>query len=127
MWKPKGTNHIVLVLEYGLLGYCTSKAAFYQLHQQCRVELASRGVLVASVRTGAVNTASFRNGHQAALAHNLPISKLEDRVIEQGMLFEPEEAACFLSYVLTSVSEEEFVKPSEWDAYDKAHWSHWRY
>ena len=114
------------ISEYGLLGYCTSKAAFYQLYQTSRLELASRHVLVGSVRTGAVNTESFRLGHQNAIKYGLPIAKLEDRVLEQGMVFEPPEAACFLSYLMLDVSDEEFVKKPEWDAYDKTHWSNWR-
>ena len=117
---------IVFTTELGHAGYCTSKAAFYGLYQQSRVELASRNVLVNSIRTGAVNTKSFRSGHETAVALGLPMAVLENRVIEQGMLFEPDEAACFLAYVLVESSDEEFMAPTEWDAYDQSHWNRWR-
>ncbi len=93
--------------------YCVSKAAFHQLYQVLREELAPRGVAVGSVRPGVVDTPM--QAHIRSLsAEDFPNVAMFREMKESGQLTTPEEAGRFLGWLLVE-TDAEFFSAREYD------------
>ncbi len=89
--------------------YCVSKAAFHQLYQVLKEELAPRGVQVGSVRPGVVDTPM--QAHIRSLsAEAFPNVAMFREMKESGQLTSPEEAGQFLCWLLLETEPDFFVE-----------------
>lgn len=88
--------------------YCTSKAAFYMLHQVLKEELAAQQIAVGSVRPGVVQTPMQQRVRES---DPMAFPQLErfQQLHEQRKLADPAEVAIFLANLLANTSKEKFM------------------
>lgn len=108
---------------YAWTAYCAAKAALYMLYQQFNLEFAERGISVASVMPGVVDTAMQSLIRDSEM---MPAAAVEyfRELSEKHQLISPATVSRFLFWLLTEVAKSQFAA-KEWDIYDEKHHLAW--
>jgi len=96
--------------------YCVSKAALYRVWASFKDELAERGVTLASVRPGVVDTEMqevIRDADHPSFVQRPYFEELK----RQGQLLSPKQAGAYIYQLCTELSPEE-LSAKEWDIRD---------
>ncbi len=106
---------------HGWAGYCTSKAALAMLTRCWQLE--QRDIFFTSVMPGIINTSMQE---KIRLSTDMDPTKLEyfHHLHQKNHLISPTTVALFLRWLLTKVSNEEYVS-RKWDIYDTQFHERW--
>lgn len=90
--------------------YCTTKAGLNMMYRCLSTELSHHGILVGSVRPGVVDTPmqDIVRGYDGPVEHFPSLKKFHD-LHESGKLESPATVATYLHWLLSEISDDEFV------------------
>lgn len=105
-------------------GYCITKCAINRWTEQLQLELRRKNIFVASVIPGEVDTAMQGELRRAPEESFLLAAEFQ-RAAQARTLIAPETVALFLEWILKTVPNENYARPTPWNIYDAWHRQQW--